>query len=180
MHPAVASRKGKMKDPPGAKRRQALKDPPVGPVTAVAASNNMEILNKLAELLQNPARKEKVLKFVSEELSDGELKPAASTTTKGLIPAIAAMEADGSDGSVDGSNVSDESERADVTTQTDEPTLASIPKLTSRRQKIRDEELIPLDDKAFRFKRDGSICKGQNIHDTRSGSATGAKNQAIN
>ena len=165
----------KMKDPPATNSRQSLKDPPVG-LRRAAASNNREILKELAELLQNPAQKEKVLKFLSEELSDGELEPPAAATTEASVPA-AIDEADGLDGS-DGSDVSDEPERADVATQTDRPTLASVPKLTSRRQKIRDEELIPLDDKAFRFKRDGSIREGQNIHDTRSGSATRAKNWA--
>ena len=94
-----------------------------------AASNNMESLNELVELLQNPAQKEKLLKLLPEEPADGELKPPPATTTaEGLISAVAAMEADADlpDG-LDGLP-----ERADVATQTNKPKLPSAPKLASR------------------------------------------------
>ena len=43
---------------------------------------------------------------------------------------------------------------------------------------IRDEDLIPLDREAFRFKKDGSTRAGNNIHGWN-GSATRAKNRAV-
>ena len=48
--------------------------------------------------------------------------------------------------------------------QTDQPTLALVPEFAGRRQKIRDEELVPADKEALRFKRDGSICNQHGIH----------------
>ena len=82
----AALRKGKMKDPPGAK----LKDSPVGGMKAAAPSKDSEILKKLVELLQNLALEEKLLKFLLEEL-----KPTAATATteQGLNPAVAAAAA---------------------------------------------------------------------------------------
>ena len=52
------------------------------------------------------------------------------------------------------------------------------PKVSHQIQKIRDEQLIPLDKEAFRFKKDGSMREGHDILG-RSGSATRAMTQAV-
>ena len=72
----TGSNKTKMKDPP--ERQAILEDPPGA--TAAATREDMEILNKLVQLLQSPARKDKWMKFLLEEPSDGELKPPPQAT----------------------------------------------------------------------------------------------------
>ena len=154
-HPMAFSalEKRKMNDPPRAMQRQAVKDPPVGGVTAaaVAALKDSEVFQELVELFQNPAWKEKLLKFLSEEFKP---PPAATAAlTEGLNPPPpAAANAD-----VDADRLERPPETADVAnvaTQTNQ-TLPSVPKLTNK-QKIRDCDLIPLDNMAFRCKSDGT------------------------
>ena len=68
----------------------------------------------------------------------------------------------------------------DFNTQTKQPTLGSMPKLT-KHTKIKKEEDINflLNDKAFGYtKRDGSICVGTDIY-SYCGSATRAKSCAV-
>ena len=174
--PPAASRKTKC--PPRAEQRQALKDPPVGEEVTAAASRGSEIVRQLVELFQNPAWKERLMEFLSEEPSDGELKPPPMSRTEGLNPVAAmaaAMEAS-ADRLLKGLDGLDRSpETTDVATQTDQPTLALVPELASRRQKIRDMELNLVDKKEFRFKRCVSICKAHDTHGW-SGSAIRARN----
>ena len=148
-----------MKDPPATNSRQSPKDPPVG-LRRSAAPNSREIPKELAEL---PPRKRRCSSFFQKNCQ----MESSNQLQQQQLPAIAAMEADGSDESPGAETTTD------VGTQTDQPTPALVPKSTGRLKKIRDEQLIPLDEEAFRSRRDGSTRKGQNTHG-RNGSATRA------